>query len=224
MDGFKRYGLYVVPSGALFAAGSAWLGWDSSAGASVVQPDVAGLHVDTLTATPRKYGFHGTIKPPFVLADGTDAASLDAAARAFCETQAAVEIPALEVRRLGGFVALTPSEPSQTLADLAAATVKGLDAFRAPPSEAELARRRKSGLTDRQEDMLSRWGYPHVMEEFRFHMTLTGRTPDADSVSAALAQHFAPVLPKPLVINSLALMGEDAQGAFHLIHRYMLSG
>jgi hypothetical protein len=27
----------------------------------------------------------------------------------------------------------------------------------------------------RQRNYLDRWGYPYVMEEFRFHMTLTGR-------------------------------------------------
>ena len=32
----------------------------------------------------------------------------------------------------------------------------------------------KSGLTDRQEALLTQWGYPYVMEEFRFHITLTG--------------------------------------------------
>lgn len=223
---FKRYGLYVVPSGALFAAGSSWLGWDSEAGAAVAHPVVEGLPetVADLTATPRKYGLHGTMKPPFVLADGTDFIGLDAAAKAFCATRAPVVIPSLEVRRLGGFVAIIPSEPSTALADLAGASVAALDSFRAPPSEAELARRRKAGLSATQEDLLQRWGYPYVMDEFRFHLTLTGRTPKVDAVCEALKSHFAPVLPSPFTIESLALMGEDAEGVFHLIHRYELSG
>ena len=224
MDGFRRYGLYVVPEGDLFAAGSAWLGWDSASGVAVPQPEVAGLDVAALTETPRKYGFHGTIKPPFFLAEGTDVAGLDAAARAFCATRAPVVIEALDVQRFGGFVALGPRTPSEDLAELASATVKALDAFRAPPSETELAKRRKAGLSARQEELLQLWGYPHVMEAFRFHMTLTGRTPEADAVRNALADHFATVLAAPFVIDSLALMGETGDGAFHLIHRYPLSG
>ena len=226
MDRFKRYGLYVVPDGELFAAGSAWLGWDSAAGQRVAHSDVADLPdtAEALTATPRKYGFHGTMKPPFVLAEGTDVTGLDRAARAFCATRVPVAIPRLDVNRLGGFVALAPSQPSDALKDLAGACVEALDSFRAPPSDAELARRRKAGLTARQEAMLQAWGYPYVMEEFRFHMTLTGRTPNADAVCTALTRHFAPVLPQPFKITSLALMGEDAQGAFHLVHRYALSG
>lgn len=226
MDRFKRYGLYVVPEGDLFAAGSAWLGWDSVAGRQGAHPNVADLPdtADALTATPRKYGFHGTMKPPFVLASGTSIAGLDSAARAFCAARPPVTIPQLEVKRLGGFVALAPTEPSDPLADLAGACVEALDGFRAPPSDAELARRRKMGLTDRQEALLQKWGYPFVKEEFRFHMTLTGRTSDAEAACAALTHYFAPVMPQPFGISSLALMGEDAEGVFHLVHRYALSG
>lgn len=223
MDDFKRYGIYVVPDGTFFAQASAWLGWDAVAGHDVPQPDLS-LDANALTATPRKYGFHGTIKPPFALADGGRASGLAAALEAFCATQAPVEVPALEVRRLGGFVAIVPAVPSSALADLAGDTVAALDAFRAPPSDSELARRRTAGLSDRQEALLQRWGYPYVMEEFRFHMTLTGRTSDADTVRDALASHFARVLPRPFVIDTLALMGEAQNGHFHLIHRYTLSG
>lgn len=228
MTDYKRYGLYVVPEGALYRAGADWLGWDSAAGTAVPQPDLPGLPqpVGAITATPRKYGFHGTVKPPFRLALGTDAAGLDAAARAFSATRSPVAIPALGVRRLGGFIAVVPAAPSGALSDLAAATVEALDGFRAPPCEAELARRRRSGLTDRQEALLARWGYPHVMEEFRFHLTLTGRLPAdrAETVRDILATRFAPVLPQPFVIDSLCLMGEDDAGMFHLLHRYSFSG
>lgn len=226
MDEFKRYGIFVVPEAAFFAAASSWLGWDNVAGRAVPHPAIADIPapVETLTATPRKYGFHGTIKAPFVLAQRHNATDLHNALGAFCATRAPVQVPDLEVRQLGGFVAVVPATRASALADLAGETVEALDAFRAPPSEGELARRRKAGLSDRQEALLQRWGYPYVMEEFRFHMTLTGRTPDAETVRTVLAEHFAPVLPRPFVIDSLALMGEAADGHFHLVHRYTLSG
>jgi putative phosphonate metabolism protein len=228
MTGYVRYGLYVVPEGAFYDAGAAWLGWDSVAGRTRAQPDLADLPrpAGTITATPRKYGFHGTVKPPFRLAPGTDAAALDAAARAFCATRAPVRIDHLEVRRLGGFVAIVPAGPSGALPDLAAETVAALDPFRAPATEAELAKRRKTGLSERQDRLLAQWGYPYVMEEFRFHLTLTGRLPDSEAeiLRDRLAAHFAPVLPCPFTIDSLCLMGEDSGGLFHLVHRYTLSG
>ena len=228
MNGFKRYGIYAVPEGAFYRAGADWLGWDSVAGVQVGQPQVPGLQADPseVTATPRKYGFHGTIKPPFRLTDADAVSELDAAARAFCSTRAPVVIDRLEVRRLGGFIAVVPAAPSAALADLAAATVEALDPFRAPATEAELDKRRKSGLSDRQEANLMRWGYPFVMEEFRFHLTLTGKLPraQAEATRDALADHFAPVLPQPFVLGSLCLMGEDADGVFHMVHRYTLAG
>jgi putative phosphonate metabolism protein len=228
MDGFARYGVYVVPKGALYRAGADWLGWDSETGRAAPQPPLDGLPDSpaALTASPRRYGFHGTIKPPFRLAAGTDPTALAAALRAFCATQPAVTLPALAVRRMGGFIALAPAAPCTALTDLAGRVVAALDGFRAPPTEAELARRRKSGLSPRQDALLIRWGYPYVMEDFRFHMTLTGKLPGdaAEAARTVLAAHFAPYLSAPFIIDSLCLMGEDRGGLFHLVDRYTLSG
>ena len=229
MTTYRRYGIYVVPEGEFYRQGAHWLGWDSAAGTALPHPVLDGLPapVDQMTATPRKYGFHGTIKPPFRLADGLSEHDLHGAANTLCARLAPVCIPALTLRRLGGFVAVVPDQPSQALAHLAAEAVTGLDQFRAAPTEAELTRRRKAGLSDRQEALLTQWGYPYVLEEFRFHLTLTGRLgsdADADAVADRLSAHFAPVLPAPFAVDSLCLMGEDADGMFHLVHRYTLSG
>ena len=228
MTAFTRYAIYVLPQGALYDAGAAWLGWDAVSGQEVAQPVLDDLPkpVADLTATPRKYGFHGTIKPPFRLAEGTTRATLEDAAEALLASLAPVEVPGLTVRRLGGFVALVPDGPAPDLAALAGAVVKGLDRFRAPPTEAELARRRTSGLNARQEAMLAAWGYPYVLEEFRFHLTLSGRLPEveADALVVRLSDHVAPVLERPYGIDTLALMGEAEDGRFHLIHRYTLAG
>ena len=227
MTAYRRYGLYVVPEGAFYRMGAAWLGWDSVSGQPVPQPGLGVLPrpVAEITATPRKYGFHGTIKPPFRLADGMTAAALCDATAALCAGLAPVEVPALALRRLGGFVAVVPAEPSEALAHLAAEAVQGLDAFRAPPTEAELAKRRKAGLSDRQEALLAQWGYPYVLDEFRFHLTLTGKLgAEAGPMADRLRAHFAPVLPQPFRVDSLCLMGEDADGLFHVLHRYTLSG
>ena len=67
---FERYAIFYTPDDLAFAAfGAEWLGWDSAAGISVGHPVVAGLDVAELTATPRKYGFHATLKAPFRLAE-----------------------------------------------------------------------------------------------------------------------------------------------------------
>lgn len=227
MTAYRRYGLYVVPEGAFYRSGAAWLGWDSVTGSRAVHPEIDGLPrpVSEITATPRNYGFHGTIKPPFRLADGMTERALRDAVAALCTSLAPVEIPALQLRRLGGFVAIVPVEASNALSHLAAEAVKGIDIFRSQPDQAELTRRRKAGLTERQEALLDKWGYPYVMDEFRFHLTLTGKLgSEAGTVAETLRPYFTPLLPNPFRIDSLCLVGEDETGMFHMLHRYTLSG
>ncbi|MAE88422.1 MAG: phosphonate metabolism protein, partial [Pelagibaca sp.] len=121
---------------------------------------------------------------------------------------------------------LTPEGDTTDLARIAAQTVRVLDHHRAPPGEDELARRRKANLSPAQEENLLRWGYPYVMEEFRFHLTLTGRLPraQAEATMAALAPVLEPLAPRPFRMDALCLFGEDEAGRFHLLHRYALTG
>ena len=128
-----------------------------------------------LTADPRKYGFHATLKAPFSLAQGRTEAELFAACAAFAATPRAIPVIRPVVGSISGFIAVIPADPPAELIRLAADCVSEFDAFRAPLTEADRARRNPSRLTSAQRAHLDRWGYPYVMEEFRFHMTLTGR-------------------------------------------------
>ena len=229
IGGFARYAIYWAPEpGPLAHWAARWLGWDPVGGTDLAHPDLPALHrpVAEITATPRKYGFHGTVKPPFRLAEGTDAAELDRAARVLCASLGPVTLPGLALHRIGGFVALTPEGDQSVLAALAAQVVEGLDCFRLPPDAAEIARRRPERLSERQREHLARWGYPYVMDEFRFHLTLSGDLAgdEAEALVAALSPVVAPLLPRPFTIDSLCLFGEAAGGRFHLIDRYALAG
>lgn len=228
MEEFKRYAIYQTPPpGPLADFGASWLGWDAFAGAERVHPDLPGLSrpVAELTARPRKYGFHGTLKPPFRLAPGRDPTELAAALAGFARTVPPITLAGLRLARLGGFLALVPDGDPAPLAELAARVVEHFDPYRAPLSATERARR-GSGLSPRQAQMQERWGYPFVMEEFRFHLTLTGplESGEAETAMAALAPHIAPLLPRPFRVDELCLFGEDGDGRFRLLHRYTLSG
>jgi putative phosphonate metabolism protein len=226
---YHRYAIYVTPRpGPLAGFGAAWLGWDVASGTPCPHPDIPGLPrpLAEITATPRRYGFHGTIKPPFRLADGVVAGALAADLAAFCAATGPVTLDGLGLRRLGRFLALCPVGATDGLDALAAAAVARFDRFRAPPAAAELERRRAQRLTTRQDALLQRWGYPYVMEEFRFHMTLTGPLPPAHlaAVEAALAPRLAPLLPVPFTVEALTLLGEDGEGRFRQIARVPLAG
>ena len=226
---FKRYAIYFTPTAGPFADfGASWLGWDCVRGRKPSAPDIAGLPAtrEVITARPRKYGLHATIKPPFRLANGTSREALNDALHDLCARTVAVTLDGLELAQLGRFLALVPTGETAQLNALAARAVETLDPFRAAPDEAELARRRAGGLNPAQDALLTRWGYPYVMDEFRFHITLTGKLPRAQAraVRDILAPLVGPLVPRPFEIDALSLVGEDEDGRFHLIHRHALAG
>lgn len=173
-----RYAIYFAPSTdtALWRFGSAVLGYDAATGQDVPALAPAGIaeaEWRDLTADPRRYGFHATLKAPFRLAGGWSEADLVAAMATLARQQPAVEAD-LAVMSLGSFVALAPRDQPPALSALADAAVDAFEPFRAPPTPAERLRRNPDAMTPRQRALFERYGYPYVRELFRFHMTLTG--------------------------------------------------
>ncbi len=229
MSDYSRYAVFLIPDdGALSRFGAQFLGWDVVRGARVAQPETLSLPraISELTATPAKYGFHGTIKPPMRLSKARDRAGLLQACRALLAAEDPVVIRRLRLARIGSFFALVPATDARLLSALAGRVVAGLDPFRAPMTDTERARRNPDRLSDRQRSLLDRWGYPYVMEEFRFHMTLTGRLSHAEAgaVEAALAPVLTPILTEPLEVTSLCVCGERPEGQFEMIERIPLGG
>jgi hypothetical protein len=218
-----RAALYYAPAltDPLWAAGCAWLGRDPETAASLpLPPDRAAI-----TAEPRVYGFHATLKPPMRLRGTWD--HLVDAADALAARIAPFDLPPLAVANLSGFLALRETQPCPPLHALADACVEAADAFRIPPDEAELARRRGQGLPPLQEAMLLRWGYPHVLAAWRFHMTLTRRLSDAERPGwqAAAEAHFAAALAMPRRAADICVFAQPGPGQpFTLAERLTLRG
>ena len=217
---FKRYAIFHTPTGAFADWGAAWLGWNSATGQPVAHPDIGNLDASTLTRRPRKYGLHATLKAPFRLHAGTDEASLRNAVDAFATQHRAVEISKLTLSYRNGFIALRPAEDSPALNQLATDAVQIFDPYRAALTQDEITRRRKARLTPRQDKQMFDWGYPFVFVDFNFHITLTGRVAPKDSapILSRLGQQVESVLNAPYSVGSISLMGEDADGMFHVLH------
>ena len=134
---------------------------------------------------------------------------------------------ALEARTDWGFVSLRPAghQPPQLLA-LESALVTRLDAFRAPLTGAERDRRNPDRLPEAARAHLDHWGYPFVLELFQYHLTLSNQLPPplAEALRQALAPQLAPLITAPMPVTSVALMGEDEDGRFHLIEDVPLRG
>jgi len=228
-----RYALYYAPrpEEALSVAANQWLGWSPNGGRGRGLPASSGLDPERLpaiTAEPRRYGFHGTLKPPMALIDDITEADFLAAVGRFAATQRAFSAPSLTLTALSDFLALVPVQRSPELQDLADRCVVEFDEFRRPAAEEELARRRLNGLTPRQDELLLRWGYPYVLEEWRFHLTLTGRLPDAGERTAVmniLKPRFANLVDRPLPVRDLCVFRQSSPDRpFTVLARFRLGG
>ncbi|GGB39269.1 hypothetical protein GCM10011316_09140 [Roseibium aquae] len=221
-----RYAIYFAApaNDPLMELGSLWLGRDPFTGLPVIQPHVPGVSAQRLaelTADPRRYGFHGTLKAPFSLKQGVLEDDLLAECARFGSHVAPFGIPGLEVTRLGRFLALTPSEEAPELPALAALCVKTFEPFRAPLPESDLARRRAAGLTRVQDNNLVHWGYPYVFGDFRFHMTLTNKLVDDNEalyLERAAQSHFQEMTGRPITCTAFGLYVEPERGAPFEVH------
>lgn len=230
MTGFPRYAIYYAAGrdSALSRFGAELLGYDAYTGDELPFPQQA-LHVAPdwreVSADPRKYGFHATLKAPMALAPGKTEAELMAACAAFAGKTR--PIPAIRpmVDAISGFIAVIPAEPVAALQQLAADCVCDFDPFRAPLTAEDRARRKPEKLSEQQRDYLDRWGYPYVMEEFRFHMTMTGRL-DAERrgpILQMLRARFAALGIETLAVDRIALFKqEDAKARFRIIGEWAL--
>lgn len=214
-----RAAIFFTPpaSAALTRAAAQWLGRGVFDGEPTRDSDPA---IDTLVAEPARYGFHATMKAPFRFADGADLADLDASLADFCASREPVAIDRLVIAALGPFFAFVPERSPPTLSELAEATVRTFDAWRAPLTDEEYRRRRPDRLSERQRENLTEWGYPNVLKDFRFHMTLTGPVEAGEraSVEARLRERFADVDGAPLSLDRLGIFIEPEPGGPFRLH------
>jgi hypothetical protein len=222
-----RVALYYAPAidDPLHEAGSTWLGRDAETNAPRGQPALPDLAA--ITSEARGYGFHATLKAPMRLADGVTWDRFVAEVEAMAACIRPFDLPRLSVQDLNGYMALRDAEPSAALQGFADICVAAVDHLRAPPTEAELARRRRKPLPPVQDALLMRWGYIYVFGEFMFHMTLSRRlTAEEQAVYMPEAEkHFVAALSRPRRVADIALFTQAAPDApFTIAQRIRLRG
>lgn len=220
-----RYAICFTPppGDPLCHTGMQWLGRNSFSGEALDPPPVRGLDVHEIafhTAVPRRYGFHGLLKAPFRLLEEADEPQLLRSLMRFAGSLDPFELPTLEIGRCGRSYSLLPAVPCADMDYLAAAVVQEFDRYRAPLTEAEIERADPDGLSAAQFANLHRWGHPYVLEEFRFHMPLTGPIglPDMPRFEPVLKSVFAGVLERPVTVANIALFAEEGKGGPFRVH------
>ncbi|MEM9332579.1 MAG: DUF1045 domain-containing protein [Pseudomonadota bacterium] len=221
MNRYQRYAIYYLPrpESALAALGRKWLGIDPETGERAPPPS---LWIES----PRRYGFHATLKAPMRLADGIAETDLLKEVSELANKLDPVNLGALRLSRLGSFLALINDQVKfPEVTDLAWRCVTTLDPLRAPLSEAEISRRKN--ITPAQHALLVKWGYPFVGPEFRFHMTLSSSltTTQLDEAEAVLAPSLIDVLEQDIILDQLSVLGDPGNSMpFELVRRFNLKG
>jgi Protein of unknown function (DUF1045) len=226
-----RVAIYAAPAPGSdwWERGSEWLGRCASRRCALPMPVVDfvdPLVLSALTADPRRYGWHATLKAPFRLSAQSNLWALRDALAAICREHRAIDVGDMQVARLGSFLALRPEHQPAALGALADDCVRRLQPLAAPLSEDELARRRRAPLSPEEDALMLAWGYPWVLQKFRFHFSLTGSlasVPDdvvGRLLEAATRQFDA--LP-PLRLERLSVFIEPSPGAdFELLEQMEL--
>jgi hypothetical protein len=210
----QRFAIYYAPArdSLLGERAQAWL----------AQPEM-----QPLTVSARHYGFHATMKAPMALAEAKDRGELEMALAHFAADHAPARLDNLAPRMLGGFLALTTDPQPAEVTKLGGDVMLNFEAFRAPLTEAERARRLRAPLTPRQIDLLDAYGYQYVLDEFLFHMTLSDELPEERWVDlVALAREwFETALAEPILLDRLVLFTQPEAGApFERLEDYLLTG
>jgi hypothetical protein len=224
-----RLAVYYLPPArsALWRAGTAALGYSCRLGAAVGRPGggapprpAGDGSAPRLRSRAALYGFHATMAAPFRAAAG--GRGIDRGLEAILASARPVRMPRMRlVLMRDSFPALVPEGAAEGLGALERALVEGLRPCAEAPDEECI--RRRGHLTARQRAYAEAWGYPYVLEEFRFHMSL-GDFPDRrflEELSAA----FTPEALAPFVMDTLCLCAQPSPSApFRLIREIPLGG
>jgi hypothetical protein len=160
---------------------------------------VAPADLQRLTAAPRRYGWHATLKAPFALAPGTDWLTLHHAVQQVARSLTPFTMPPMQVQRIDDFLALVPmpshqpTQPSTRQRPLASRNCSRSRHARLSMSWPSAAQQRSSAFTCRSRGRC------------RWSMTTQALVLDA-------AQQFFSDLPT-LQFNQLALFAEPTPGA-----------
>jgi hypothetical protein len=229
----ERYAIYftLAQNNPLYQLVAQWFGYD------IYQGDKPAIKVDHHTllepllpyrdynAQAAIYGFHATLKPPFRLKPGISHKQLIKILKHFSKLHRPFSCSPLQLEQIGDFLALVPQQPCSQLDHLAKDCVQTFDVFRDELAVEEIQKRNPMALSEEQRLMLQLWGYPYVLDEFRFHMTLTDKLTQQqiDKCKPLLKSYLQPYTSRVLTVDQISLCYQATElSPFVVLETYSL--
>lgn len=229
----ERYAIYftLAQNDPLYQLAAQWFGYDFYQGS---KPSIRMDHHALLkplfpysdfNAKASLYGFHATLKPPFRLKPRVSHKQLVKILKHFSRLHSPFNCAKLKLQQIDNFLALVPEQNCKKLNQLAKDCVQTFDVFRDELAAEEVQKRNPASLTEDQRLMLKLWGYPYVLDEFRFHMTLTDALTQSqiDRCKPLLESYFHPYTSRPLRIDQINLCYQATEHSpFVVLETYLL--
>lgn len=174
---------------------------------------------------PAKYGFHATLKAPFRLKRNVKTKDFYDVISHIAAQHSRFKIKGLKIVYRKKFTFITSRKEIKSLINLENDLVKHLDTFRAELNKTEIKKRNPDSLTFKQNKYLKEWGYPFVLDQFKFHMTLMNQNNNklSNKQKLELEKLIYKISNNLLEFNEISLLGENKNGYFEEIKRFKLN-
>ena len=237
MKKYSRFAIYYAPTkgSGLEEFGKQWFGWDPLDAKFINKKQrinylnrfgIKNLkNIDKNVLIAKKYGFHGTLIPPFKLNKNYSTNTLFKKTEDIAKKFKKFKFYKFKLKIINNFYAFIQNKKNSDINKLSNRLVKELFKFRSPLTKKEIDKRNPSKLSKLQLNILYKWGYPYLMTEFNFHMTLA-----SEVTGNKLYSELKKIEKKKEIIlneinnfDKIYIYGENQKGMFENLENFSLS-
>ncbi len=237
MKKYSRYAIYYAPpkESNLEEFGRYWFGWDPL-NAKLINNKrrinylngfgIKNLkNIDKNVLIAKKYGFHGTLIPPFKLNKNYSTNLLFKKTEDIAKKFKKFKFYKFKLKKINNFYAFVQNKKNNNINKLSNRLVRELFKFRSPLTKKEIDRRNPSKLSKLQLNILHKWGYPYLMSEFNFHMTLASEVTGNKLYFELkkIEKNKEIILNEINNFDKIYIFGENQKGMFENLENFSLS-
>ena len=237
MKKYSRYAIYYAPpkESSLEEFGRYWFGWDPLNAKLINNKHRINylnrfgiknlINIDKNVLIPKKYGFHGTLIPPFKLNKNYSTNTLFKKTEDIAKKFKKFKFYKFKLKKINNFYAFVQNKKNNNINKLSNRLVRELFKFRSPLTKKEIDRRNPSKLSKLQLNILYKWGYPYIMSEFNFHMTLASEVTGNKLYFELkkIEKNKEIILNEINNFDKIYIFGENQKGMFENLENFSLS-